>query len=231
MKILCTICARSGSKEVKNKNIIKIGKKILIDYTIDQARKSKIFDKIVVSTDSAKIKRLTRENVDFVIKRPKFMSNNSAPKMPAIKHALQKSEIEFNKKFDLIVDLDVTSPLRSTSDIKKAVKQIENTKHSNLVSVNESRRNPYFNMVEKNKNGLKLVKKNKKFFSTRQSSPKIYDLNASIYIWKRSSLLHSDRVIGRGTSIYLMPYDRSIDIDSKFDLSIVENILKKRKKK
>ena len=72
MKILCTICARSGSKEVKNKNIILHGKKILIDYTIDQARKSKIFDKIVVSTDSAKIKRLTRENVDFVIKRPKF---------------------------------------------------------------------------------------------------------------------------------------------------------------
>ena len=86
-------------------------------------------------------------------------------------------------------------------------------------------------MVEKNKNGLKLVKKNKKSFSTRQSSPKIYDLNASIYIWKRSSLLRSDTVIGRGTSIYLMPYDRSIDIDSKFDLSIVENILKKRKKK
>ena len=70
--------------------------------------------------------------------------------------------------------------------------------------------------------------KNKSFFQ-QGNLTKIYDLNASIYIWKRSSLLHSDRVIGRGTSIYLMPYDRSIDIDSKFDLSIVEHSKKKKK--
>ena len=66
MNILCTICARSGSKEVKNKNIIKIGKKILINFTIDQAKKSKIFDKIVISTDSRKIINLTKKKVDFI---------------------------------------------------------------------------------------------------------------------------------------------------------------------
>ena len=229
MKILCTICARSGSKEVKNKNIIKIGRKILIDYTIDQAKKSKVFDKIVVSTDSKKIINLTRKKVDFVIKRPLFLANDNSPKVPAIKHALQKSEKEFRNQFDLIVDLDVTSPLRNISDIKKAVLKLKKSKNTNLVSVNESRRNPYFNMVEKNKGFLKLVNKNKKPFPTRQSSPKIYDLNASIYVWRRSFLLRSNQVIGRRTSIYIMPYHRSIDIDSKFDLSIVKHVLKKKK--
>lgn len=84
-------------------------------------------------------------------------------------------------------------------------------------------------MVQKNKDGLSLVKKNKKRFFTRQSSPKIYDLNASIYVWKRASLLRSNQIIGRRTSIYIMPYHRSIDIDSKFDLSIVKHILKEQK--
>lgn len=229
MNILCTICARSGSKEVKNKNIIKIGKKILINFTIDQAKKSKIFDKIVISTNSRKIINLTKKKVDFIIKRPISLANDNAPKVTAIKHAFQKSEIEFCKKFDLIVDLDVTAPLRNIGDIKKAVLKLKNSKNTNLVSVNEARRNPYFNMVQKNKDGLSLVKKNKKRFFTRQSSPKIYDLNASIYVWKRASLLRSNQIIGRRTSIYIMPYHRSIDIDSKFDLSIVKHILKEQK--
>jgi|TARA_B100001094_G_C17976541_1_gene693078 CMP-N,N'-diacetyllegionaminic acid synthase len=229
MKILCTICARSGSKEVKNKNIIKIKNKMLIDYTIEQANKSNIFNKVVISTNSEKIKKMSKKKVDLIINRPASLANDHAAKLPSIRHAFLQSEKLFGEKFDFIVDLDVTSPLREIKDIKNAVSKLKNSKNTNLISVNESRRNPYFNMIEKRKSGISLVKRRKNVFSTRQLSPKTYDLNASIYVWRRSSLLKSNEVIGNMTSIYVMPFYRSIDIDSKFDLSVVKHILKNKK--
>jgi len=229
MKILCTICARKGSKEIVNKNLLKLGKKLLIDFTIEQAKKSNMFDKIVISTDSKKIKELTKKKVDLVIKRPSFLSRDKSPKIPAIKHSLLSSENFFLKTFDLIVDLDVTSPLRDIKDIKNSIKIFKKKKSSNLVSVTISKRNPYFNMIKKKGKSFSLVKKTSKNIYSRQTAPKIYELNASIYIWNRSALLRSRSLIGNKTTIYEMPAERSIDIDSKLDLSIVKHLILKKK--
>ena len=118
MNILCTICARSGSKGVKNKNIITINKKPLIYYTIKQAKKSSLFTNIVLSTDSLKISKIGKKyGADVFFLRPKSLSKDTTGKISAIRHALIKSEKYYNKNFDYIIDLDVTSPLRFPLDI------------------------------------------------------------------------------------------------------------------
>ena len=89
MNILCLICARKGSKGVKNKNILKINNKNLINITIDQAQRSKIFDNIVVSTDSKKIQsHAISKNALCWFLRPKFISNDKASKVEALIHGL-----------------------------------------------------------------------------------------------------------------------------------------------
>ncbi len=228
MNILCTICAREGSKEVKNKNIKLINKKPLIYYTIKQAINSKLFDEIVVSTDSIKISNLSKKfgaNSFFI--RPKIISNDRAPKILAIQHALIKSERYYDKKYDFVVDLDVTSPLRNILDIKKSLYKLINSSSNNLVTVCKAKKNPYFNMYEYKNNILKKAKTNNNKFLRRQDAPVIYENNASIYIWRKDFLLKTKKVLNNKTIFYEMPADRSIDIDSIFDFKLVKCIIEK----
>ena len=226
MKILCTICARGGSKGLRNKNIKNIKGLPLIHHTINQAINSKLFDKIVVSSDSDKILNISnKKKIDYLIKRSKKLSSSSTPKIPVIRNALAKAEKKFNMKFDYIMDLDVSSPLRNISDIKKSMQKIKREKKEILFSVCESRKNPYFNMVEKKNDTVILVKKRGNFF-TRQSSPRVFDMNASLYIWKRETLLTQNTLFIKNNTFFIMPYERSIDIDSPTDFKLVKHFMK-----
>lgn len=225
---LCIICARAGSQEIKNKALVKIENRPLISYTIKQAIKSKIFSEVIVSTDSTKIQKVAKfYGAKSWFLRPKNISSNNASKLSAIRHAFIESEKFFKKKFDICFDLDVTSPLRKVSDIKEAYKKFKKGKYSNLFSVCEAKKNPYFNMVEKDKHGYTISKKNKQIFFSRQKLPKVYEMNASIYIFDRDYLLNEGKLIGKNTSIFLMPRERSIDIDDMFDLTLVKHLLNK----
>jgi len=231
MNILCTICARKGSKGVKNKNIVIINNKHLIYYTILLAKKSKIFEDIVFSTDSKKFQKIAKKyGLNSFFLRPKKLSTSNIPKIPVIRHALIKSENFYKKKYDYIIDLDVSSPLRTVSDIKKAFNKIIKTKSDSLFSVNNSRKNPYYNVVESKKNNIfKLIKNFKHSINSRQIAPKVYDMNASIHIWKRKALLKNDTLFSKKNTIYVMPDNRGHDIDSKNDLKIVSYFLKNKK--
>ena len=226
--ILCTICARKGSKGLKNKNILKLLGKPLILHTIAQAKKIKPISKIVISTNSKKILNLTKNKVDLCIKRPEKLSNDRSSKIEAIKHALYVSEKNFNINFEVIIDLDVTSPLRNKRDITNALNIFLKKKSGNLVSGHDSRRNPYFNQVMYKKNNLKIVCEPKRKINRRQDAPVIFDLNASIYIWKRHNLINSKKLINKQTIFFKMPYERSVDIDDKLAFLIVEHILNKK---
>ena len=120
--------------------------------------------------------------------------------------------------------MDVTSPLRLKSDIYKALKIFKLKKTDNLISVNESHKNPYFNMVEKRSGKLKLVKENKQKYYSRQKAPTVFEVNASIYIWKRKALLANKNIINDNTEMFIMPRNRSIDIDSDYDFKLVKAI-------
>ena len=222
MNILCTICARKGSIEIKNKNTKNLFGKPLILHTLDLAHRVKIFKKIVVTSDSNKILNICKKKSNLLIQRPKRLSNNSISKIQVIKHALKYSEKKFKTNFDTICDLDVTSPLRLKSDIYKAFKIFKRKKSSNLISVNESHKNPYFNMVERKNGKLKLVKENTKRYYSRQKAPSVFDVNASIYIWKREALLKNKDIVNTDTEIFVMPKNRSVDIDSDFDFKLIK---------
>ena len=226
MKILCSICGRKGSKGVKNKNLTLVNHKPLIYYTIQQAKKSKLFDQIVVSTNDKKIQAKALEyGASCWFLRSNRLSNSSSPKIPVIRDNLIKSEKYFNSKFEYIIDLDISAPLRDHFDIRRAYNKFIKFKYDNLFSVNKSKKNPYFNMVEMRGEKVYLSKNKKKFYS-RQQLPIVYSLNASIYVWKREALLQHNNLIGKKTGIYEMSEEKSIDIDSKFDLKLVKFLMK-----
>ena len=225
--ILCTICVRKNSKVIKNKNFKKFLNSNLTNYTISQTKNIKIFDKVVLSSDLSSNKLAKINKVDLIISRPKKLSNDYVSKIEAIKHAHLQAEKKFKKKFDIIVDLDVTSPLREITDIKKSIKLFLKSKNSsNLISGALAKKNPFFNQT--------IVKKGKAYpvikttIKRRQAIKNIYDLNAAIYIWRRKYLINSKSVFLKKTIFYEMPDSKSIDIDSKFDFKIVEFLLKNK---
>ena len=231
--ILCTICCRGGSKGVKNKNIRPLLGKPLIAYTIEQAQKSQIFSHIVLSTDSEEIAKIGKQyGAEVFFLREKKLATDEG-KLPAIRDALIKSEVYYNTTFDIVFDLDATSPLRDIQDIIDAYRLFLCENNDMLITASPARKNPYFNLVEifQNKETGKiyvdLSKQSKTPILRRQDAPKCYDMNASIYIWKREALFKYDDVLGEMTSLYIMPEERSIDIDTETDLHFVEFLLKK----
>lgn len=221
--ILCTICARKGSKGLKNKNIKKINGKILFLYTFEIAKKINFIDKIVVSTDSNHIKKIVGKKYSWFT-RDKNLSNDKASKIDVIKDAVLKAEKKFSCKYDVILDLDVTSPLRKKKDILDSYNIFKNKNYNNLFSVTESVKNPYFNMIEVDKGKITLCKKGINYF-TRQSAPTVYDMNASIYFWKRNVLFSKNPIFNKKTGIYKMPKERSFDIDNSVDFLIVKKFI------
>ena len=231
MNILCTICARKGSKGLRNKNFLKLNGKELFWHTYNQAKKIKAISNIVISTDSQSfIKKIKSKKIDIFFERPKFLSGSQIGKVPVIRHAVKKAENYYKKKFDIIMDLDVSSPLRNIKDIKNCLKMFKNKESTNLITGTKSRKNPYFNMIEISKNKVKLSKKHNKNIVRRQHAPIVYEMNASIYLWKRNYLLKNNKLFTKTTLFYEMPYERSVDIDSYIDFKIVKLLMKNEKK-
>jgi len=229
MKILATVCARKGSKGVRNKNIREVHGKPLIFYTIELLKRWNKADRIVCSTDSEDIANCAREaGAETPFLRPKELATDEMGKIPVLKHALTTCENEYKTKFDLVVDLDPTSPLRTLADLDKALDLFLSKKVDLLYSVAEARKNPYFNMVELDKKGFpRLVKTLPNKVVRRQDAPKVYELNASIYIYKRDHLLKMDSIFTGQAAIFIMDAPSAVDIDHEIDLQFVEFLLER----
>jgi CMP-N-acetylneuraminic acid synthetase len=235
MKVLVTICARGGSKGIPGKNIKVINGKPLIAYTIELTNKikSKFKAKVALSTDDLQIKTVV-ESYDLFTSyiRPDYLATDAAGKIDTIKDLLLYEESLINEKYDFILDLDVTSPLRTLEDVEKALALIiAKPEAENLFSVNPAARNPYFNMVEENGSGFySLVKTNPDgTLMTRQSAPKVYDLNASFY-WYRRSFFDSGAksAITDKSLIYEMDHV-CFDLDHPVDFLFMEFLLENNK--
>lgn len=189
MQILITLCGRGGSKGIPGKNIRNLNGLPLIAYSINHAKQFATLYRsdITLSTDSAEIiETAAKFGLTTKYIRPENLSNDSSGKAETLQQVLEFEEKNRGKRYDYILDLDLTSPLRNVEDLESAFKKIhENVNALNLFSVNKASRNPYFNMVEIQENGFYgLVKKGN--FLTRQSAPIVYELNASFYFYKRS---------------------------------------------
>ena len=230
MKRLCTICARGGSKGLPGKNIRPLGGEPLIVHSLLQAQSSGLFEAIAVSSDSPEILDISKKfSVDYCIFRPQELASDEAPKLPAIQHCVNEVEAISGKNFDVIVDLDVTSPLRLAEDIEGAVKLLESEHVSNVITGCPARRSPYFNLVERDEKGcVRLSKTPEKTIVRRQDTPECFDMNASIYVWKRKELMGSKSIFNADTLLFVMPEERSIDADNEWEFEYVEFLFNKR---
>jgi len=148
-KILCTICARGGSKGIPEKNKKIISGKSLISYTIEVAKECNYIDDYIISTDDKDIIKIANTyNIPAPFKRPKYLCKSNISRIDAVVHAVRWVEKNWKKNYDIIVDLSVTSPLRIVKDIKNAIELLVNEKADNVFSVSPAYRNPYYNMVE-----------------------------------------------------------------------------------
>ena len=235
MNILITICARGGSKGIPGKNIKVIAGKPLIQYSINVARRlaNKLHARIAISTDDEKIKNEAKKGGVFTqYRRPDFLATDVAGKIDAIKDLLSYEESLRKIKYDFILDLDVTSPLRSIEDLERSFEIIKNNKEAlNLFSVNDAARNPYFNMVEEGSNGFySLVKTNSDgSLMTRQSAPKVFELNASFYWYRR---VFFDKDIKSAITVKSLIYKMNhicFDLDHPVDFLFMEYLLENNK--
>jgi len=225
MKILGIIPARGGSKGIPGKNIKKLNGKPLIFYTIREAKKSKFLSRIVVSTENEKIANISKHYGVDVIKRPKKLSEDTTSSEAVIKHVIthMKKKEEFH--VDIVVLLQPNSPLRKVNDIDNSVKKFLNSNCSCVVSVCETSHTPYWMYkISKNDKLEKLIK-NKKVIKRRQDAPIVYQTNGAVYVFHAKKIMKDESIISGDVRAYVMPYERSIDIDQPFDLFICEMIL------
>lgn len=224
-KILFSICARGGSKGLPNKNISDFMGTPLIGVTIMQALKSSYCKDLYISTDSEDIAEVAvKYGAKCLELRPKSLADDHSSKFDVWKNHLNSIEKKLKISFDYFFDLDCTCPLRPDGDIDNMISsflQLEK-KHDGLITVCDSRKNPYFNMLELDENrSLNISKKLPNNIIRRQDAPIVIDHVASMYLFtskyiKKSKSLFEGNVIG-----YKVPYDRSLDIDSIEDKNLV----------
>ena len=233
--ILITICARGGSKGIPKKNIKPLNGIPVICYSIDLAKKisKKYNSKIALSTDDIDILNTSKKNglfTDYL--RPKNLAHDNAGKVETLKDLIEYEEKLLNGKYDYILDLDVSSPLRNLDDIVNGFNILNNDKKMlTLFSVSHPNRNPYFNVVEKNESTgyYELVKKLKEPIQSRQNAPIVFDMNSSFYWYKRSFFdTNFKSPITKNTGIYLIDHS-CFDLDHNKDFLFMEYLIKSNK--
>lgn len=224
-KYTCYIFARGGSKGVKNKNIVKIKNKPLIYYTIKIAKKSKYIKRIVISTDDEKIKKIARKFKVEIINRPSNLALDNSPELLSWKHAIKSEEKKIGLE-EVFISLPPTSPLRTVADIDKGIKEFNNQNLDILVGITPSKSNPFLNMVSIKNGKLKLFKSKNKFFR-RQDVPSIYDITTVLYVANRKYLMNCKKIIEGNVGYIIVPKERALDIDDKYDLKLAKFLIKK----
>lgn len=230
MNILITICARGGSKGIPGKNIRNINGLPLIAYSIQTAQQFAIKQKAIIalSTDSEEIKAVAA-NYDLLTEytRPLNLSGDKVGKIDVIKDILLFKENQLGLQFDFILDLDITSPLRTVNDLNTALEHlIQNKQAYNIFSVNPANRNPYFNMVEDKGNGYVGLVKEATTIKSRQEAPKVYDMNASFYFYRRSFFDKGFETVITDKSLCHVMKHTCFDLDEPMDFTIMEIMIR-----
>ena len=235
MKILITLCARGGSKGIPGKNIKPLAGKPLIDYSIDVAQNfaTNFNAKISLSTDDIGIKKAAEtKGLITSYARPEILASDVAGKIDTIKDLLICEESLIGEKYDYVLDLDLTSPLRTEEDLEQAFEVFKKDANAlSMFSVNPATRNPYFNMVEDNGSGYyDLIKKSKDgSVMSRQKAPPVYDLNASFYWYRREFFDSTLKSPITNRSLVFVMNHICFDLDHPIDFEFLDYLIQNRK--
>ena len=231
MKILAVIPARGGSKSVLRKNIVKVNGKPLISYTINAALMVDCLTDVVVSTDDSEIANISRDlgaQVPFI--RPEDLASDEAQSAPVIEHALNFMENEKGIKYDAVLMLQPTSPLRTSIHIKESIDLFLSQECDSVVSVVSVGGNHPFRM--KRLVGNQLVNYIDQGFwdmRPRQNLPDVYIRNGAIYLIDRDVIINQHQLIGSKCLGYVMSDTESANIDTPIDLMLTELLIKEQR--
>tara|TARA_Y100000590_G_scaffold448450_1_gene585136 strand:- start:5172 stop:5876 length:705 start_codon:yes stop_codon:yes gene_type:complete len=227
MKKLIIVCAKKTSSQFPNKNLKKINGVSLVAIAIKKALAIGKKNKVIVSTDCKKIKKIALSlgaEVPFI--RPSKLSNKYSPEWKVWQHALNYCIKKQNYMPDIFISIPPTSPLGNLKDIKKCIKKYNASKVDGIVTTYKSKVNPYFNMVKFNrKSYLELANKTKKKIFNRQQSPDILSLTTVAYVMNPNFILKKNSLFQGNIKSINIPYSRSIDIDSELDLFIAKKLI------
>ncbi len=228
-KILAFIPARGGSKGLPRKNIKPLLGKPLVAWTIEQARASQYVDKVIVSTDDKEIAEVARRyGAEVPFLRPRELATDEARGIDVILHGIDYLKSLYGYDF-VLVYLQPTSPLRITQDIDNAIEELfNNPKAKAIVSVCEVEHHPLWTgILPEDKCLANFI--NEEFINkNRQELPKFYRINGAIYLGFAEYIHNNRSFFGDRTYAYIMPLDRSIDIDNIIDFKLAEIMLKYR---
>ena len=221
-KILAIIPARSGSKGIKNKNIVDLSGKPLISWTIQASLNAKFITKTLVSSDSDEILRIAQAYDATTIKRPKELALDESASESVIAHALESLKGEV---FDYIVLLQPTSPLRDSTEINKAFEKLFKTEASALLSVSKIDSKILKAFKENDDKYIEPISNAEYPFMRRQDLPQTFMSNGAIYIIDTQKFLETNTLYTDKTTAYVMDDIKSIDIDTLEDLEKAKNYI------
>ena len=227
MKVLAITLARGGSKGIPKKNLIKLGGQPLLQYTLDLAKSCDFIDRYVVSTDDSEISEYClNQGVDVPFKRPSYLSSDNATSVDALIHAVQFCEKQENFKYDYVIELMATNPFKNKDDVEKCFLKLKETNADSVIGVTK--------LEEHHPARIKKIESDKlvdfcvpELSSRRQElRPFAYIRNGSIYAINRDKLINNKHRFGGDNSRpHIMPYERSINIDSYIDLALCEVLI------
>lgn len=225
-QVLGIVPARGGSKGIPRKNLRLLLGKPLIAYTLQAALASQYITHLIVSTDDPEIANVTYSlgaNVPFM--RPPELALDDTPQLNVVLHALETIEHIEQVQYDIVVLLQPTTPLRTTEDIDSALAQLFTTDADSIVSFYQvTHGHPYY-MYMLDGDCPRSLLEVPQHLTRRQDFPTIYVRNGAIYATRREALVQQHSFYGQDTRAYVMPFERSVNIDTEDDLDFAEFLL------
>jgi N-acylneuraminate cytidylyltransferase len=224
------IFARGGSKGLPGKNLRPLYGKPLIAWSIQHALSVEGIDRVIVSTDSEDIAKISEKyGADVPFIRPANLATDESPEWLAWRHALEYLKQNSGAMPEFMVSVPVTAPLRYAIDIDNCINEYKKGSADAVITVTEAQRNPYFNMVREKQDGTYgLVIEPSFKVDRRQNVPVVYDMATVCYVVNSEFIMSNESIFEGRVKAVKIPIERAIDIDSLFDFQIAEFLFSKR---
>jgi len=226
-EIMALVPARSGSKGIKDKNILRIVDKTVLNYTVEAGLSAKMIDRVVVSTDSPLYKDIALSaGAEVPFLRPVELALDATPSIQVIIHALEWLADNENYKPDILVLLQPTTPLRNGRHVDEAINQMLDSGADSVVSLVTSQKCLY-RLCELDENGNVRILEHTNYIR-RQEVPMVYRENGAIYASYTDRILDQGKLLGKSIAGYLMSERDSIDLDTELDLKLLNILLSEK---
>ncbi len=221
LSVLALITARGGSKGLPGKNLRLLGGRPLVAWSVEQARASALIDRVVISSDDPEIiARAVAAGAEAPFVRPAELADDRASSAEVVSHALAALE----RRYDLLVLLQPTSPLRSVADIDACIRRVADSGAPSCISLTEPAKSPWW-MYHMDAAGRLAPLLEGGAAARRQDLPPVYAPNGAVYVVRVPWFLDHRAFVGDGSLGHVMPPERSIDIDTALDFRLAEAIV------